>query len=79
MSKRKPKSDYKKIESLLNSNASEALKKSVAKDMDAPDRPLNIADMSDAGVKWEVNEKTEEELRAEEALYIDSIDRRMDK
>jgi hypothetical protein len=79
MSKRKPKSDYKKIESLLNSNASEALKKSVAKDMDAPDRPLNISEMSDAGVKWEVNEKTEEELRAEEALYIDSIDRRMDQ
>jgi len=40
---------------------------------------LNIAEMSDAGVKWEVKEKTEEELRAEEEIHIDSLDRRLDR
>lgn len=79
MSKRKPKSDYNKVESLLNAKATETLKQSVSNDLKAPDRPLNISEMSDAGVKWEVKEKTEEELRAEEAVYIDSLDRRMDK
>ncbi len=79
MSKRKPKSDYKKIESLLNTSGTEDLKKSVAKDLTEPDRPLNISEMSTEGVTWEVKEKTEEEIRQEEAVFIDSMDRRMDK
>ena len=79
MSKRKPKSDYNKIESLLKASGTESLKKSVAKDLEVPDRPLNISEMSDAGVKWEVNEKAGEEIRKEEAVYIDSLDRRTDK
>lgn len=79
MSKRKPKSDYNVVKSLLKAEGTESLKESVAKDLNAPDRPLNISEMSDAGVKWEVKEKTEEELRAEEEVYIDSLDRRMDR
>ena len=79
MSKRKPKSDYKTIQSLLKSQGTEDLEKSVANDLKAPDRPLNIAEMSDTGVKWEVKEKTEEELRAEEEIHIDSLDRRLDR
>ena len=79
MSKRKPKSDYNKVQSLLKSKGTEDLQQSVASDLKAPDRPLNIAEMSDAGVKWEVQEKTEEELRAEEEVHIDSLDRRLDR
>ena len=39
MSKRKPKSDYNVVKSLLKAEGTESLKESVAKDLNAPDRP----------------------------------------
>jgi hypothetical protein len=80
------KIDYAKIGSILRSNSTEELQKSVAEELKATHKPLSIEELTEMStplggggrIDWSKTEPTEEEYRKEEGLQIDQIDQALD-